>query len=330
MIKLKMLKFVFVITILMNSGFLEFISAQVPVKNKAYVLGVGDKLTITFWQRPTLNSRPVVTANGNIELPLIGTIQAAGLSINELRNNIADRISLIDTDLSQVAVVVDEYGSKFILVTGSVANPGKMTFEVFPNLWQIILEAGGALKTAVLEDVIIVRGLGEEAGRRIRVNVVQAIASGDFSQFPQIYAGDTIIVPDKADIENPDYFGESIIGYKTIRVFGQVAAPGKYAYRADMDLIDALTAAGGPGQAADLKNIRIFFRGEDHEEAAIVNVETYLENAYPKPLGLNVGDAIYVPRQKRGFSAIFGERVIGDALRVIITSTVSFIILRAF
>ena len=294
-------------------------------QTKMYVIGPGDVLTITFWQRPELNTEALVTADGTIELPLIGTLPAAGLTVRELRNRIVERISLLDFSITQVAVVVKEYGSKAVYVTGSVGAPGKLTFEMIPNLWQVLLEAGGPLPTAKLDDVTIVRGEGADAGTVIHVDVTKALEEGDFSILPPVRPGDTIHIREAT--VSATVPASPLERRDAVYVFGAVATPGLYNLEENMDVLEALILAGGPTEPANLKEVKLYFRGRNQAEVAIINMHKYLKSARPVPLTLHSGDVLYVPSRSR-FSAFMSSTLLGETIRVLITSTFSFLILR--
>lgn len=301
-------------------------SAPAQQESAEYSIGPGDLLSITFWQKPELNTEALVTADGTIELPLIGTMIAAGMTARQLRNRIVERISLLDFSITQVAVVVKEYGSKAVYVTGSVGAPGKLTFEVIPNLWQVLLEAGGPLPTAKLDDVTIIRGKGPEAGTVMHVDVTRALELGDFSILPPIYPGDTIHI---REVTTAATIPASPLERRdVVYVFGAVSAPGLYNLNENMDILEALIVAGGPTDAANLNKVRLFFRGRQQAEMAIIDMERYLTKGRPVPLTLQSGDALYVPRRSR-LAAFFGSTVFNETLRVLITSTFSFLLFRA-
>ncbi|MFQ5628023.1 MAG: polysaccharide biosynthesis/export family protein [bacterium] len=291
-----------------------------------YVIGSGDVLSITFWQKPELNTEAKVTADGNIELPLIGAMSALGLTARSLRDRIVDRISLLDFTITQVAVVVKGYGSKAIYITGSVGAPGKQTFEVIPNLWQILLESGGPLPTAKLDDITIVRGEGPDAGTVIHVDLTKALEQSDFSILPQVYPGDTIHIREATT--GATLSSSPLERRDAVYVFGAVGAPGLYNLEKNMDVLEALIVAGGPSEAADLKKVKLFFRGRHQAEMAIIDMNKYLKRSHPIPLNLHSGDALYVPPKGR-FSSFFSSTILGETFRVIITSTFSFLIFRA-
>lgn len=304
------------------------IMTQTPQERREYVIGNGDLLSITFWQRPELNAEARVTAAGTIEMPLIGAVQATGLTPAKLRDNIVSRVSLLDIRVTQASVIVREYGSKSVYVTGAVLAPGKKSFEAIPNLWQIILEAGGPQPVALLNDVTIIRSGGEETGRTIRVDLAAALERGDFSSLPPVFPGDYINVPSASSVEggvgSESSLGSSAEGREVIHVFGQVIRPGVFDLdkEKEMDLFDALLLAGGPAEGANLKDVRIYFRGRRQAEVASVDMEHYMRRSTPLPLMLHPGDAIYVPRKNVAFPFL------REIARVFITSAASFIIFR--
>jgi protein involved in polysaccharide export with SLBB domain len=300
--------------------------AQIPDERKEYIIGHGDLLAVTFWQRPELNTEGRVTAAGDVELPLIGAVRAAGLTPNQLRDAILSRISLLDIRITQAAVIVREYASKIVYMTGSVLTPGKQKFEVIPNLWQIILEAGGPQPTALLNDVTIVRGDGQEAGKIIHVDLTKALEQGNLTSLPPIYPGDTVHVPGIATGERGTPVSNVPLSplerRDVVYVFGQVLTPGVINLdKNNMDLLDALVRAGGPTETANLKEVRLFFRGRQQAEMALINLDRYMRRSTPLPLLLHPGDAIYVPR-RRGFAPFLTETLrfaIPSALAVLVT-----------
>jgi polysaccharide biosynthesis/export protein len=276
---------------------------------KEYVIGPGDLLAITFWQKPEYNIETFVNANGRIELPLIGSMQASGATPSDLRKKIEERISLLDASLTAVAVIVQTYGSKTVYMTGAVLQPGKMNFEVIPNLWQVILEAGGPLPTAQLDDVTIVRGGPENAGELLHVNLAEALEKGELSSLPSIYPNDTIHVLNglagaggaEGGLGNSGLSTSPLERRNIAYIYGAVARPGVFTFTKGMHIIDAIVQAGGLTENAKLDQIQIYFNSGNQSEMAVFNMKRYIEDATPIPLKLNSGDTIYIPETNRRF-----------------------------
>ncbi|NOY59709.1 MAG: hypothetical protein GXO75_12395, partial [Calditrichaeota bacterium] len=199
---------------------------------------------------------------------------------------------------------------------------GKVNFEVIPGVWQIILEAGGPLPAANLDDVAIVRGSGKNAGRIIHVNLAEALEKGDISKLPPIYPLDTIHIG-STNVKSPGMTVPSPLEQRElVYVFGQVATPGSFNVQKNMDLLDALVLAGGPTENADLKKVKLIFRGHRQAELAIVNMDKYLNGAVPVPLILHPGDAIYVPQKRKFLPSA------GDLIQTLLYLTATYVVYR--
>ena len=284
-----------------------------------YLIGTGDLLSIKFWQKPEFNTEVRVNAVGEIQLPLIGTLQVMGLTTTQLRDSIEDRISLLDSNVNQVAVLVLGYGSKSVYVTGAVKTPSKISFEVIPNLWQIIMEAGGPLPTAQLSEVTIVRGGGSEAGKIIHVDMTDILEKGKLALLPPVYAGDTIHITGSIIQGSTSILPSPLERRDMVYVFGEVRTPGVYNADKNIDVLEALILAGGPTEQANLAKVKLLFRGRRHEELAVIDIKHYLEKSTPLPLEVFPGDAIFVPAKRK-------YAVMGEVLRGLVYIATSYFI----
>ena len=241
-------------------GYTNFASAVQEISDNEYIIGPGDVVAIKFWQKPEFNVEAKVSATGTIEIPLIGAIRVDGLTPTQLRDTIEGRISLLDVKITQVSVNIKEFGSKVVFITGGVVTPGKYYFEVIPNIWQIILEAGGPLATAQLDKVAVVHSSGESKGQIVYVNVAKSLESGDTSLFPKIYPGDTVHIA-TLNTEGQNAAANSPLQQRgVVYVWGAVVTPGVFNIQEDLDLMEAIVLAGGPAVGADISRVRLFFR----------------------------------------------------------------------
>ncbi len=267
-----------------------------------YLIGPDDVVRITFWQQPDLNTVTRVRQDGKISLPVLGEIEAADLSSRELEENIVRGISIYNKVISQARVEIAEYNSRKVFVTGEVYRPGKYTFEFIPNLWEILREAGGPRERAVLTDISVVRA-GQEAGKKISVNLTQILETGDFSKFPVLRPGDTIIVP--------GYSGEGasapaeFLGHSVIYIYGQIARPGVYPISEESTILRAITQAGGPTPEADMKNVRVLMKQGSQSTVATVDVERHSNQGSPADLPLRPGDTVVVPKKAGVWSYVW-------------------------
>lgn len=271
-----------------------------------YKIQIGDKLNITFWQEPDLNTLATVSPEGTIELPIVGKLKAVGLTPSELSKRIVDQISRFRINVTQASVVVLEYQGNKVYVTGHVGSPGPYSFPVIPNLWKILQEAGGLLESADLEHITIIRG-GEQQGKIVEVDLTKYLEQGKISELPPVYGGDTIHVPGLPQTSTSSPMASPFIPKNEIYIVGEVASPGRYNFEKNLTLLDALILAGGPTPAAKLSDVKIIKRWSDKSGLVKINLKEYLNNAEPEVLLLEAGDTIYVPKKANVASFVFSR-----------------------
>jgi polysaccharide export outer membrane protein len=86
-------------------------------------LGVGDKVRIKVFGEEELSGSYSITADGQIEFPLIGTIRAEGLTLNAFRRQLTARLANGYLSNPKVTVEIDSY--RPIFVHGEVRNGGE-------------------------------------------------------------------------------------------------------------------------------------------------------------------------------------------------------------
>lgn len=163
-----------------------------PVETKNYQIGIGDLLQIEVYDEPDMAKEVRVLTDAHISFPLIGSIQAGGLTVGELEAEITHRLAekyIVDP---QVTVFVKEFSSVFVF--GEVKNPG--SFPIFGKLtvFEAITLAGGFTEVANPSKVKVIRN---ENGREVRltVNIEKLTKQGDTSEDPELRANDRVIVP---------------------------------------------------------------------------------------------------------------------------------------
>jgi len=120
-------------------------------------------------------------------------------------------------------------------------------------------------------------------------------------QLPKIRAGSTIRVhdlPQDPSDNKSQWVRQS--SEKSIYIFGQVGAPGRYMFTDRLNFLDILSAADGPTKDADLHNIRISHRNGIHAQVSKLNLALYFETGDEHLLPeVKMGDTIYIPEKER-------------------------------
>jgi polysaccharide export outer membrane protein len=121
-----------------------------------YPVGAGDVIEVTVPGVDDLKDQIVrVSGNGTLDLPLVGTMQAAGLTEAELRDEIKKALTKYMYD-PQVDVFVKEYHSRQVAVIGAVRAPGLVTLNgTTESVLDVITQAGGTTPDAADELVML-------------------------------------------------------------------------------------------------------------------------------------------------------------------------------
>ena len=265
-----------------------------------YRIGSKDILSITFWQQPDLNTAVRVGEDGIITLPVIGEIRAQGLTTAELSESIVEQMAFYHTPISQATVTVTGFHSRDVVVTGEVLNPSTLKYEKIPDLWRVILDAGGPTEMADLSKIAIVRK-NEEGSEIINVDLYSLIKKGDLSKAPEVLLGDLINVP-VSPFGTAIQLGESakFEGRNIYYVLGSVAQPGARSLDTGIDVLDAIAIAGGFTADADLQNVRVIMKGSGYSNVVKVNIKDYIDKGSPPRLILHPEDTIVVPAKEAG------------------------------
>ena len=157
-----------------------------------YRIGPTDKLNVRVFQMEDLSFEEIyVDAGGMLQMPLIGTIQAAGLTAHELSSEITERLAeryLRDPD---VTVVVTDAASQKITVDGAVTKPGVYVMHGRTTLVQAVAMAEGATRVADLRKVAVFRDTPD--GRMVALYDLREIRGGRLED-PTLRGDDIVVV----------------------------------------------------------------------------------------------------------------------------------------
>jgi polysaccharide export outer membrane protein len=167
--------------------------AEVIADSDHYVIGPEDVLYIHVWREEALSRTVPVRIDGNISLPLIHEIKAAGLTPRQLKEDLIQKLKQF-IDNPNVSVIVSETNSFKVFVSGQVRNPGVYRLKGETSILQIISMAGGFTDWANQKKILIIRKENWKE-KRITVNYKKVIKGGDPGSSITLKPGDTIIVP---------------------------------------------------------------------------------------------------------------------------------------
>jgi polysaccharide export outer membrane protein len=163
-----------------------------------FLLGPEDVLEVVVWRSPDLSRQVVVRPDGMISMPLIGDVQAAGQTSDQLATRIAKLLTPYK-ESPNVSVSVKEVNSYAVFVLGEVAKPGKYQLKSYTTVLQMISMAGGFTPFASKNKLQIVRqtlnGNGGWREERIAVPYSDLLKGRGDPEYYILKGGDTLVVP---------------------------------------------------------------------------------------------------------------------------------------
>ena len=166
---------------------------QTAVSHDSYIVQPGDILFIDVWKEKDLVREVKVRPDGGLNFPLIGDVVAAGKTIQQLKTDIATKLSKYIPDPSVNVAIKEAQGYK-IYVIGKVNKPGEFFFNRNVDVIQALSMAGGPNPYAAVNKIKIIRRInGEQKTFIFRYADVEK--GKDLEQNIVLQGGDVVVVP---------------------------------------------------------------------------------------------------------------------------------------
>jgi len=253
--------------------------AVVPLLAAEYVIGAADVLFISVLGNKDLDTVSSVTPGGKISFPLVGDVQAAGLTAEELAD-VLTRMLGEKIRNPVVSVSLREINSYRVYVLGGVARPGVLSSKSQITLLQALALAGGLTPGADLTLGYVARG-----NRRVDADFRKLVVQGDLSQNIILKPEDVVVVP--ASSKN------------AVFVMGEVKNPGPIPLEQEggLTILQVLARAGGFSQFAKPSRTVIIREEGSGKQIIPVDVEKIIDNPQGgKDVVLKPGDVVFVPQ----------------------------------
>ncbi len=208
---------------------------------EGYLLGADDVIEVTVLGQPEFTTRARVKANGTIQLPFIGEQRIAGETALSLAPKIGEKLRSGGYYAKPVVnIEISSFASRYVVLLGSVAQPGLQPVDREYRLSEIIARAGGLRDTGA-DFITLTRADGEQQNYPF-----DKLASGGPEDDPMVRPGDKIFVPE-ADL---------------FYIYGQVNAPGVYPLKGGpMTVRKAVARGGGFNANGSSSRIKLFRNG---------------------------------------------------------------------
>lgn len=206
-------------------------------------VGPGDTLYLTVFGHPELAAQVTVDVDGQIRAPFVGEIAAAGKSPSQIAHEIASGLQGQGyLQQAQVSVEVIRVRSRIASVLGEVNQPGRFALEGQLTLLELLAQAGGLKDDAGDIAVVLRKDPSAENGQRRIERFVgsKQLTDRQVEDMP-LQAGDVVFIPQA----------------KKFYIYGEVNQAGSYSMEPGLNVMRALSLAGGLTQRASERRITI-------------------------------------------------------------------------
>ena len=264
-----------------------------------YILGPEDVINIEVFDVPELTKTVRVANDGLISLPLLGRVQAAGLTPEQLRQELAEKWGENYLQDPQVTVFVNEFKAKPVSVIGAVEKPGLYPLTGQRTLIEMLSMAGGfgkkntspAGRTVLITrksgftDLQPVEGMHVRGPDQIEVDLNRLLYTRDEALNIEIKPLDSIRVS-KADV---------------VYVTGAVKRPGGFVLedRVSMSVLQAIAMAEGLTGTAAKKSARILRTNQDGSKTEVPVNLGKIQRGKAQDTALEANDILIVPDSKQ-------------------------------
>ncbi len=215
----------------------SFMPINEPNPDSSYTLDTGDILSIQLIGQIDLTDTYNVNRDGSINIPDIGKLNIAGLTLNEASLLIKSKVDSVFIG-TKAFVTLDEIRDVNILVSGDTENPGIYTLTGNSNILHALTMAGGINEYGSFREINLIRdGIILET-----LDVYDLLIRGNYILKKRLRSGDVVFVEPRKNV---------------ITIDGAVKRPAKYEIKDNEFLGSVINFANGLKQTADLENISL-------------------------------------------------------------------------
>jgi polysaccharide export outer membrane protein len=225
--------------------------SDVPVPGE-YMVGPGDTINIQLYGKENNNYQLMVGRDGAIQFPELGPISLVGLSFENARNLLQEKIaqSMIGINAS---ITMGELRSIRIFVAGDAFQPGSYTVSSLSTMTQALFISGGMNEIGSLRNIQLKR-----AGKTVvTLDLYDLLLRGDASGDKRLQSGDVVFIPSAGGL---------------VSVMGEVRRPAIYELKNNETMADVIKMASGLNPGAYPKS-SVVERYSDKSIKTVINVD---------------------------------------------------------
>ncbi len=164
-----------------------------------YRIGVDDTVSINVWRNPELSVNIPVRPDGKISMPLIGDVQAAGFTPEQVAEDISNKLKAFVRDPNVTLMITSLQSHEYLTrvrVTGAVNTQSSLNFRQGMTVLDAVLAAGGINDFAAPNKTKLYRKIDNKT-RVISIYLSDILYKGQLESNIELRPGDIITVPER-------------------------------------------------------------------------------------------------------------------------------------
>ncbi|MBD3375428.1 hypothetical protein GF406_10370 [candidate division KSB1 bacterium] len=269
----------------MKKIFLALLCIPVLLFSQDRKIQAGDALEIVVYGHQELSRTVQVSDRGTIDFPFMQSLPVDGLTTERLKEIIVAQLSRYLDTYPVVTVGFSKVSTMTVSVLGMVANPGVVQLSMDATVQGAIAAAGGFLPGAKTQQVSLMRPQDNGYDTQ-EVNLERFVLEGKLEDNPGVSGGDIVLVT-----------GNPLLS--TVKVIGEVNAPGAYESFMGATILDMLLLAGGPSEESNMDKVKYISPSRKKSFEFSIDLDRLMaSNEYYNMPIVKPGDIIVVPAKK--------------------------------
>jgi polysaccharide export outer membrane protein len=248
-------------------------SAQIKDKKPsgAYTINIGDTLEVLVWQTPDLSKNVIVGPDGKVSYPLVGRLQVAGLTIEEVEKKFTEELSKY-VKAPQISIMINQFAKDKVEQIGGKISSALDKIGVSRS--SITVGPDGKISYPLI---------GRFQASGMSISQLESEITKRFSLY---------VKSPKVSIMMTKFIGDKVV------ILGEVKAPGIYTFSGQINLFECLAMSGDFTEKARKDSV-IVIRGSLTKHPEVVRIDMLkIMTKGPNKTGimLQPNDVVYVPK----------------------------------
>ena len=299
-----------------------------PARTGDYRLQAGDNLTLEVFGFSDLSTNDKVATDGTFTVPLVGPVQAGGLTVSQFRTNLTGELRQYVRE-PRVKLSVKEFGGHPVSVVGEVHKPGVYFLERSgQTLTELLSLAGGRTERASNRVILIPSKLKTKSipSTAPAASTASETAAADSNFGVEFDVAELFGTTEKLPLTLPLVAGDTVVipEMGSFQVAGEVNKTGSFPLRGKTSALGSIAAAGGFTYSANVQEVEVIREvGSGKKASVVVDLEQVALNGSPDVV-LRDGDIIRVPSEPGKFKTRQVVEVINGFFRGGVSGSVRY------